>query len=171
MTDDGTPNLSFDKQFTINVNNVNEAPTDIQLSNSSIAENQASGTDIGTLTTSDPDNGDTAAYTLANTGCGGGSNDNSSFQFGGVNSDKLQSAASFNFETKSSYTVCARTTDSGSLSFDKKFTITITNVNEPPTDISLSNNNIDENKPSGSLVGDPRSSAIRTAARPTRTRW
>ena len=133
----------------------NSAPTDIQLSNSSIAENQPSGTDVGTLTTTDPDSGDTHTYTLENAGCGGGPFlDNSSFQIGGGGNDKLQSAASFNFEAQSSYTVCVRSTDSGALSFDKQFTISITNVNEPPTDISLDNNNIDENKPSGSLVGN-----------------
>jgi large repetitive protein len=133
-----------------------QAPTDIQLSNSSIGENQPSGTDIGTLTTTDPDVGDTHTYTLENTGCGGGLfPDNSSFQIGtGLNSDKLQSATSFNFEVKNSYTVCVRSTDGGALSFDKQFTISITNVNEPPTDISLSNNSIDENQPSGSLVGN-----------------
>ena len=106
---------------------LNDAPTDIQLSNSSIAENQPSGTNVGTLTTTDPDAGDTHAYTLENTGCGGGPfPDNSSFQSGGVGNDKLQSAASFDFETKNSYTICVRSTDSGVLSFDKQFTISIT---------------------------------------------
>src|SRR5205823_3770716 len=101
----------------------NQAPTDIQLSNSSIAENQPSGTDVGTLTTTDPDVGDTHTYTLENTGCGGGPfPDNSSFQIGGVSNDKLQSATSFNFEVKNSYTVCIRTTDNGGLSFDKQLT-------------------------------------------------
>jgi methionine-rich copper-binding protein CopC len=133
----------------------NSAPTDIQLSNSSIAENQPSGTDVGTLTTTDPDAGDTHTYSLESTGCGGGPfPDNSSFQIGGVGNDKLQSSTSFNYEVKNSYTVCVRSTDSGSLSFDKQFVISITNVNEPPTDISLSNNSIDENQPSGSLVGN-----------------
>src|SRR5207249_7977966 len=89
----------------------NSAPTDIQLSNSSIAENQPSGTDVGTLTTTDPDLGDTHTYSLQSTGCGGGPfPDNSSFQIGGVSNDKLQSAASFNFEVKSSYTACVRST-------------------------------------------------------------
>src|SRR5205085_138114 len=37
----------------------NAAPTDIQLSSSSIAENQPSGTDVGTLTSTDPDSWDT----------------------------------------------------------------------------------------------------------------
>jgi Bacterial Ig domain/Cadherin domain/RTX calcium-binding nonapeptide repeat (4 copies) len=145
-----------DDTLNIDVIASNAAPTDIQLSNNSIAENQPSGTDVGTLTTTDPDVGDTHTYTLENTGCGGGPfPDNSSFQIGGVSNDKLQSAASFNFEVKSSYTVCVRATDNGSpaMSFDKQFTISVTNVNEAPTDISLSNNNIDENQPSSSAIG------------------
>src|ERR671925_851062 len=70
----------------------NQAPTDIQLSNSSIAENQTPPVNVGTLTTTDPDAGDTHTYSLENTGCGGGPfADNSSFQIGtGVDSDKLQ---------------------------------------------------------------------------------
>src|ERR671922_199592 len=99
----------------------NQAPTDIQLSNSSIAENQTPPVNVGTLTTTDPDAGDTHTYSLENTGCGGGPfADNSSFQIGtGVDSDKLQSAASFDFETKNSYTICVRSTDAGGLFFDK----------------------------------------------------
>jgi hypothetical protein len=112
----------------------NHAPTDIQLSNSSIGENQPTGTDVGTLTTTDPDVGDTHTYTLESAGCSGGPySDNGSFQIGGVSSDRLQSAAVFDTETKASYTVCIRSTDGGALSFDKEFTIQITNVNEAPT--------------------------------------
>src|SRR5919109_371364 len=120
----------------------NQAPTDIQLSNSSIAENQTPPVNVGTLTTTDPDAGDTHTYSLENTGCGGGPfADNSSFQIGtGVDSDKLQSAASFDFETKNSYTICVRSTDAGGLFFDKTFIISVTNVNEAPTEIQLSNN-------------------------------
>jgi methionine-rich copper-binding protein CopC len=151
---DPPDNMAADYVFSFTTK-ANVAPTDIQLSNNSIAENQPSGTDIGTLTTTDPDVGDTHTYTLESSGCGGGPfPDNSSFQIGGVSNDKLQSAASFNFEVKSSYTVCVRSTDSGALSFDKQFTISVTNVNEPPTDITLSNNSIDENKASGSAVGN-----------------
>jgi len=146
----GSP-LASDDPFSFKVDS---PPTDIQLSNSSIAENQPSGTDIGSLTTTDADAGDTASYVLADTGCGGASNDNGSFQIGGLNNDSLQSAASFDYEKDNSYTVCVRTTDGSALSFDKQFTISVTNVNEAPTDISLDNQNIDENKVSGSLVGN-----------------
>jgi hypothetical protein len=159
--DDGSPvsNIDVSAGETVTctfTDTGNQAPTDIQLSNTSIAENQTPPADVGALTTTDPDPGNTHTYSLQSTGCGGGPfPDNSSFQIGtGLNSDKLQSAASFDFETKSSYTICVRSTDSGALSFDKQFTISVTNVNEPPTDISLSNNSIDENKPSGSLVGN-----------------
>src|ERR671925_419284 len=153
--DDGSPvsNIDVGAGETVTctfTNTGNRAPTEIQLSNSSIAENQPSGTDVGTLTTTDPDAGDTHTYTLENTGCGGGPfPDNSSFQIGGVGNDKLQSAASFDFETKNSYTICVRSTDAGGLFFDKTFIISVTNVNEAPTEISLSKNNIDEKKPSG----------------------
>src|SRR5439155_15163973 len=119
-TVDPPDNMAADYNFSFTVV-ANQAPTDIQLSNSSIAENQPSGTNVGTLTTTDPDFGDTATYSLQNSGCGGGPfPDNSSFQIGGVGNDKLQSSASFDFETKNSYTICVRSTDSGSLSFDKQ---------------------------------------------------
>ena len=43
------------KDFTITIANVNEVPTDVALSGSSIAENQPAGTTIGTFSTADPD--------------------------------------------------------------------------------------------------------------------
>jgi methionine-rich copper-binding protein CopC len=129
-TDSGS--MFFEKVFTITINDVNEAPTNISLSNSSIDENQPSNTTVGALTATDPDAGQTHTFTLQNTGCGGGPfSDNASFAISGSD---LKSAVSFDFETKSSYTICVRTTDSGSptLSFDKQFTITINDVNDAP---------------------------------------
>jgi len=129
-TDSGS--LFFEKQFTISVNDVNEAPSDISLSHSSTDENQPVATTIGALTATDPDTGQTHSFTLQNTGCGGGPfPDNGSFS---ISSGDLKSAVSFNYETKPSYTICVRTTDNGSpnLSFDKQFTITINDVNDAP---------------------------------------
>jgi VCBS repeat-containing protein len=129
-------NETFDQQLTIQVNDVNEAPTDISLSNSSINENVAAPATIGTLTATDPDHGQSHTFSLPTTGCGGGPfPDNSSFQISG---STLQSAVSFDFETKNSYTICIRTTDSGSppLSLDKQFTITINDVNDPPVAVT-----------------------------------
>jgi large repetitive protein len=122
---------SFEKVFTISVNNVNEQPTDISLSNGSIDENKPSGTTVGALSATDPDTGQTHTFSLANSGCGGGTFDNGSFSISG---GELKSAAAFNFETKSSYTICVSTTDSGTppLSFDKQFTIQVNDVNDAP---------------------------------------
>ncbi|MBC6423866.1 MAG: hypothetical protein GDA38_21935, partial [Hormoscilla sp. SP12CHS1] len=49
------------------------------------------------------------------------------------------------FETQSSYSIRVQTTDAGGLSYSESFTININNVNENPTDLSLSNNSINEN--------------------------
>ena len=102
------------------------APTAINLSNSSVAENQPSGTVVGNLTDTDSDVGDTATFTLVS---GTGSTDNASFQIVG---NQLQTAASFDFETKNSYSVRIRVTDSGGLTLEQAFPISILNVNEPP---------------------------------------
>ncbi|GAA2158486.1 cadherin domain-containing protein [Humibacillus xanthopallidus] len=125
----------------------NSAPTDLSLSASTVAENQPSGTAVGTFSTTDPDPGDTFTYALAT---GIGDTDNGSFTIVG---NELRTAASFDFETKSSYSIHVRTTDSAGGFFEKTFTITVTDVNEAPTDIALSNSSVPENKPSGTVVG------------------
>nr|MDQ3822838.1 cadherin domain-containing protein [Actinomycetota bacterium] len=138
---------TFEKSLTITVTNANEAPTDIALSNSSVAENQPAGTAVGTLSATDPDSGDTHTYTLVS---GTGDADNASFQIDG---SALETNAAFDFETKSSYSVRVRATDSGSATFEKAFTIAVTNVNEAPSDLNLSNSSVSENQPAGTAVG------------------
>ncbi|MFZ9520009.1 MAG: cadherin domain-containing protein [Silvanigrellaceae bacterium] len=140
-TDQG--GLAIVKAFTVNVTNVNEAPTNITLSASSIPENNAVGAIIATLNTSDPDAASTFAYTLAGS-------DASSFS---INGASLQAAVAFNYETKASYSFDLITTDQGGLSFTKAVTIAITNVNETPTNITLSASSINENMSIGSVVG------------------
>ncbi len=151
-TDNGSPSQTLDKQFTISVTNVNEAPTGIGLSLSSIAENEASGTTVGSLSTTDPDTGQSFTYSLVNPGGACSGTDNGSF---GISGSSLVTAASFDFEAKNSYALCVRATDNGSPSqtLDQPFTITITDVNEIPADIALSATTVAENQPSGTAVG------------------
>jgi methionine-rich copper-binding protein CopC len=125
----------------------NSAPTDLSLSASTVAENEPSGTVVGTFTSTDPDPGDTFTYTLAP---GAGDTDNGSFAIVG---DELRTGATFDFETTSAYSVNVRTTDSANGSFEKSFTVTVTDVNEAPTDISLATASVPENEPSGTVVG------------------
>jgi hypothetical protein len=125
--------LTVEKQFTVTVTNVNETPTDITLSASSIAENQASGTTVGTLNTTDPDAGNTFTYTLVS---GDGDADNANFTIDGTT---LKTAASFDLETKSSYAIRVKAMDQDGLTVQKQFTITVVDGNDGATQVVLSN--------------------------------
>tara|TARA_Y100000356_G_scaffold40721_1_gene31682 strand:+ start:1318 stop:3597 length:2280 start_codon:yes stop_codon:yes gene_type:complete len=109
---------------TVQVTPVNDAPTDIALSSQTIAENNSIGAVIGNLSTTDVDAGDTHTYTLVS---GTGSTDNASFTITG---SQLKAAVVFDYETKNSYSIRVRSTDSGSLYFEKQFTISISDVAE-----------------------------------------
>jgi len=115
--------------IVISVTNVNEAPTTLTLDSTSISENTATATNIGTLNTTDPDASETFTYTLVADFI-----DNANFQIAG---DKLQTKDPLDFETKSSYSILVRTTDAGGLFTEQTFTISVEKVNEPPTSMSL----------------------------------
>ncbi len=137
--------LTFDKSFTINVTDVNEAPTAISLSNSSLPENAGLNFPVGTLSGTDPDAGDLLNFTLPI-----GVGNNNLFNVSGTS---LRANDSFDFEGVNSFSITVRATDAGGLTFDKTFTITVTNVNESPTDVSLPNTLVAENLPTGTNVG------------------
>jgi Ca2+-binding RTX toxin-like protein len=116
-TDQG--GLSFEKQFTISVTDVNEAPFDLALSSATVYEGLPSGNTVGTLSSSDPDSGNTFTYTLVS---GTGGTDNASFSISG---NTLQTAAVFDYDVKNSYSIRLRTADQGSLWWEESLTITI----------------------------------------------
>lgn len=105
----------------------NDAPTDITLSANTIAENQPAGTVVGSFTTTDPNAGDTFTYSLVS---GSGSADNSAFTLSLAG--QLAANSALNFESQSTYQIRVRTTDQGGLALEKQFTITVTNIDEPP---------------------------------------
>ena len=139
--------LSYEEQFSLSLTNVNEVATDISLSSSAIDENSSSGIFIADLTSADEDAGDTHTYELVS---GEGDADNASFE---IDNGKLDANAQYDFETKSSYSIRLRTTDANGLSFEKRFTITINDVNEVATDLSLDNAQITENNVVGDEIG------------------
>ena len=121
-TDDASHEASL--TYIINVTDVNETPTAIALSATAIDEN-AAGTVVGTLSTSDVDAGDTHTYELSGT-------DAASFEV--VNGQlKLIDSVTANYETQSSYSVTVTTTDSGSLTTTEDFTVNVNNLNDAPT--------------------------------------
>ena len=142
-TDSGA--LTFDKAFTVTVTNVNEAPSGMSLSATTVAENAAQGTEVGTLTTTDADAGDTSTYSITAQDVSG------AFQ---INGDKVEVGTGvLDFEATPTVSVTVRSTDSGGLTFDKVFTVTVTNVNEAPTGIVFTATTVDSQAKVGALVG------------------
>ncbi len=127
----------------------NSPPTDLELSNSSIDENSAVNSVVGTFGTTDPDSGDTFTYQLVS---GAGASDNAAFTIEG---DQLLINSSPDYETQSSYSIRVQTTDAAGASYSETFTINVNDVveNSPPTGLNLSGSSIDENSPVNSVVG------------------
>lgn len=128
------------------------APVNITLNPSTIPENvgNASPVYIGDLAATDPDLGDTLSISLNKSVADGAYFD---MYFG-----KIFANRSFDFEDAHGpdYTIELVAKDSIGLTLTRLITISITNVNEAPTDISLSPASIPENygTPSHIYVGD-----------------
>ena len=96
-----------------------DAPTDIFLSSTSIAENDGANAVVGMLST----NGGASSYTYALV-AGTGATDNASFRISGT---ALQLIASADYETKATYAVRLKV---NGVAVEKSFTITVTDVND-----------------------------------------
>lgn len=116
---------------------------DLNLTPTSIAENQASGATVGTLSTA---GGSGFTYTLVS---GEGSDNNAAFTIDGTT---LKTARVFNFETKASYKIRVRSVKGGQ-QFERAFVISVTNVNEIPTALALNDSTVSENVVSGTPIG------------------
>ncbi|WP_425393071.1 cadherin domain-containing protein [Ekhidna sp.] len=138
--------LTFEQEFAISVNNLPAQITSLELSNSSVDENVAIGNAIGSFATFGEDLSGSFTYDLV---AGSGSDDNASFD---ISSDQLLVNSSLDFETQDSYSIRVMV-DDGSLTFEKAFTITVNDVSEAPTDLTLSANSIAENNQIGDVIG------------------
>ena len=142
VTDGG---LFVDKTFTIDVGDVNEAPTAIALSASVVAEGAATDTVVGTLQgIVDPDAGDSHTFSLV---------DNAGGRFKLVGTAlQVADGTLVDFEGAASHAVTVRVTDAAGLFYDEIFTVDVTDVNEAPTvgDQAFA---LDENQLAGAAVG------------------
>jgi len=119
---------------------LNAAPTDIDLDGTAVVENSA-GAIIGALTIVDADAGD--AHTLAL------SDDRFEVVGGQL---KLKNGIWLNFESEPSVSVVVTATDSAGNQLSETFTLSVSDVNEAQTDLSLDGNQVAENAP-GAIVG------------------
>lgn len=124
---------------------INNSPSNITLSTQNINENTATGTNIGTLTTTDVDPGDIHTYTLV---AGAGDEDNALFQIGsGADANKLQLNFTPDFEIptdlgdtvgNNTYSVRLQTNDGNGGVYQKSFIITVNDRDENIPVITLS---------------------------------
>ena len=131
--------LLVSASFTLTIENSNDTPTDIMLSNT-IISNENIGEIIGELTTTDEDKNDKHEYRISGT-------DASYFDI--VEND-LKIAHQLD-NNQSRYTFSITSTDQDDAEFTKDFVIT--RENDEPITITLSHNTIKENQPVGTTVG------------------
>ena len=136
--------------FTLAVGDVNEPPTALALANivTSLAENSntTSRIKVADIAISDDALGSNV-ISLAGA-------DASSFEVIGTELF-LKAGTALDFETKAAYAVTVSASDTalpGSTPVSAAFTLTVGDVNEPPTALSLSASSFDENIPAGSTV-------------------
>ncbi len=141
ITNPSAPDL-FLRRNSITLD-INRLPSDIQLTNSSIEENNDAGDLIGVLSVIDEDS-DSHTFSTSNT---------ADFQIGGVDLNELRANTSFNFESQSSISLEITAEDDLGARFTESFTINIEDRNDPPSDILLSNNLIDEGESTGTAIG------------------
>ncbi len=123
--------LTDTAKVTVIVKETN-VPTSLDLSNNTVDENKAPDTVVGTFFVPD-DSGfgnppPPKQYTFSLENENDGYPDNSSFFIDG---DALKTRESFDFEAKHEYSIFVRVEDEACASFEKEFTITVNDVNEP----------------------------------------
>jgi len=121
--------IVLEQNFTISVDDINEAPYDLKFSDLAFDENIPDNSVIATLFSDDEDLDDFHAYSLVS---GNGDEDNSDFIIDG---DQLIIVDTPDFENKSSYSVRVQTEDFGGLTFEESFTLTVNDLEEDPLDL------------------------------------
>ncbi|MBU2019244.1 MAG: cadherin domain-containing protein, partial [Bacteroidetes bacterium] len=144
-TDNGS--AFFEKVFVISTIDVNDLPTNVLLSNNTIDENQSVSSFVGILSSTDEDIADVHSYSLV---VGSGSTHNSYFAISGGN---LVTDSVLNFESISTYNIRLRSTDLSGTFYEENFTINANDLNDTPTDITLSFKLIQEQQPVGTFIG------------------
>lgn len=137
----------------------NSAPTNIQLSKTSLLESTPIWTTVGLLSAKDAD-GDTLTYTLIN-----GADDH--FR---INGNRIVTSKALDYETAKSHTIKIAVSD-GKVTVEKDITINVLDVNETPvnkapTNLAFSRSSVSENVAIGTSVGllsavDPEGGAVK----------
>ncbi|XP_062500740.1 protocadherin gamma-A10-like [Corticium candelabrum] len=122
-------------RYQITVVDANEPPRDITVASGKLSvQENLNNFAVAEFATVDEDVGNKHTYSLVNDAGG---------KFAITGSQLVTSAnANLDFEKTSKYTIIVRSTDKGGLSVDKTFTVTVEDVNEVPTSLSLTNSKV-----------------------------
>lgn len=123
--------------------------TVVTLSSATVDEGLPSGSVVGALGSTPAPAGTNVFVMLS----GHGDADNALFYIDGTN---LKTTATFDREVRDTYSVRIKSVQhsSSNLVYAEQLTITVGNVNEPPTGVSLDNSLIYEHQPTGTIVGN-----------------
>ncbi|MEM7530696.1 MAG: choice-of-anchor Q domain-containing protein, partial [Chloroflexota bacterium] len=119
---------AIEQAVTLTVVDTNDAPTALTANTHAIREDTAAGTAALTLTTTDPDAGDTHTYALV---AGLGDTGNGRFFIWG-NQLRVLSNTSLDYETATTLAIRVQTTDVAGATFEHVLHLTIINVNDDP---------------------------------------
>ena len=136
---------TYSEVVTITVNDlVDEAPTDVSLSGGAVDENSAAGTLVATLTAADTDAGDSHTFAITNDPSG----------FFEIVGDEVRVAAgaTIDFETDQTHDITVQATDAGGNTYSEVITLTVNDINEAPSDITLTGGAVDEGAAAGTTV-------------------
>jgi uncharacterized delta-60 repeat protein len=148
VTDGG--NLSSTQNVTVNLTDVNEAPSIAAAQSFSIAENSAVGAQVGTVVATDPDT--TAPNNTLNFSIVSG-NPSNPFSINSAGVITVTNVAALDFETNPTFTLQVKVTDGGGLNVTQPVTVKLTDVNETPTITANQSFTIAENLAASSQVG------------------
>jgi len=129
-------------QVRVNINPVNDPPTGLSLSESTIKENAAAGTLIGKLKVEDVDPDDKFKFGIAK-------DNRADFSLDGSN---LLTKRPFDYEEEKSFTVAVQVTDSGGEKIVDNVTVTVKNENEKPVLVSAKEATFNHAENAGKIV-------------------
>ncbi|MEP3628756.1 MAG: cadherin domain-containing protein, partial [Hyphomicrobiales bacterium] len=141
-----------ESEITINVNDINEAPTAVVSQPLSIDENSDGGTVVATLSPADQDVGDSFTFQIVD--FNGQPQEHPTLEVNENGELVVKDGADIDFEATPQIGLNIQVTDSGGLSVTQRVVVDVNDIDEnpAPTDITFDNTAIDENSASGVTV-------------------
>ena len=148
VEDNGPGNLTDQATVTVNLNDMNEDPN-VENQTFTVDENSTNGTTVGTVIATDPDIGQSLAYSIIS------GNTNSAFQINSSSGElTVDNGSALDFESTPVFSLTVQVMDNGQGNLIDQATITI-NLNDLNDDPNIENQTftVDENAANGQQVG------------------